>query len=110
MNKMIFIASVLDPRNKLDYVPFAIVDMFGEGTRKNLIGEVNAYMRSLFDYYVKKGSKGSLFAPSSPTSCSDSLSTSSVSGYGNFQKRGTMRMKQQLERQKEASGGINSKS
>ena len=28
MNKMIFISSVLDHRNKLDYVSFAIVDMF----------------------------------------------------------------------------------
>ncbi|CAN4105445.1 unnamed protein product [Withania somnifera] len=30
MNKMIFISSMLDPRNKLDYVPYAIVDMFGK--------------------------------------------------------------------------------
>ncbi|KAM3218453.1 hypothetical protein P3L10_022983 [Capsicum annuum] len=30
MNKMIFISSVLDPRNKLEYVPFEIVDMFGK--------------------------------------------------------------------------------
>ena len=30
MNKMIFISFVLDPHNKLDYVPFAIVDMFGK--------------------------------------------------------------------------------
>ncbi|CAN4091465.1 unnamed protein product [Withania somnifera] len=30
MNKMIFISSVLDPRNKLYYVPYAIVDMFGK--------------------------------------------------------------------------------
>ena len=30
MNKMIFISFVLDPRNKLDYVPFATVDMFGK--------------------------------------------------------------------------------
>ena len=30
MNKMIFISSVLDHRNKLDYVPFATVDMFGK--------------------------------------------------------------------------------
>uniref|UniRef100_A0A3Q7HN68 hAT-like transposase RNase-H fold domain-containing protein n=1 Tax=Solanum lycopersicum TaxID=4081 RepID=A0A3Q7HN68_SOLLC len=29
MNMMIFISSVLDPRNKLDYVPFAIVDICG---------------------------------------------------------------------------------
>ncbi|KAM3355754.1 hypothetical protein P3S68_022467 [Capsicum galapagoense] len=30
INKMIFISSVLDSRNKLEYVPFAIVDMFGK--------------------------------------------------------------------------------
>lgn len=63
-------------------------------------------MKALFGYYVKKSSKGSLFASSSPTSSGNSSSTSSVSGYGNFQKRGTMRTKQQFEKHKEVSGGV----
>ncbi|KAM3250646.1 hypothetical protein P3L10_004716 [Capsicum annuum] len=33
---MIFISSVLDPRNKLEYVPFAIVDMFGKKIEEKL--------------------------------------------------------------------------
>ncbi|XP_075095352.1 zinc finger BED domain-containing protein RICESLEEPER 2-like [Nicotiana tabacum] len=48
MNKMIFIASVLDPHNKLDYVGFALEEMFGEGPGKILTAEVDAYLNSLF--------------------------------------------------------------
>ena len=66
-NKMIFISSVLDPRNKLDYVPFAIVDMFGKEVGEKLCSEVKKYMNKLFEYYVKKSLKSSLHVPSSPT-------------------------------------------
>ncbi|KAM3235118.1 hypothetical protein P3L10_015154 [Capsicum annuum] len=38
MNKMIFISSVLDPRKKLEYVPFVIVDMFGKEIGDNGYG------------------------------------------------------------------------
>ena len=54
MNMMIFISSVLDPRNKLDYVPFAIVDMFWKEVGEKLCSEVKKYMNKLFEYYVKK--------------------------------------------------------
>uniref|UniRef100_A0A3Q7I2Y2 hAT-like transposase RNase-H fold domain-containing protein n=1 Tax=Solanum lycopersicum TaxID=4081 RepID=A0A3Q7I2Y2_SOLLC len=37
MNKVIFISSVLDPRNKLDYVLFVIVDMFGKKLGKSYV-------------------------------------------------------------------------
>lgn len=64
MNKMIFISSVLDPRNKLDYVPFGIVDMFGKEIWDKLSEVVEKYMKALIGYYVKKSSEGSLFASS----------------------------------------------
>nr|XP_016439094.1 PREDICTED: zinc finger BED domain-containing protein RICESLEEPER 2-like [Nicotiana tabacum] len=48
MNKMIFIASVLDPHNKLEYVGFALEEIFGEGPGKKLTAEVDAYLNSLF--------------------------------------------------------------
>ena len=67
MNKMIFLSSVLDPRNKLDYVPFSIVDMFGKEVGENLCSEVKKYMNKLFEYYVKKSPKSSLHVPSSFT-------------------------------------------
>ncbi|XP_075085012.1 zinc finger BED domain-containing protein DAYSLEEPER-like [Nicotiana tabacum] len=100
---MIFLASILDPRNKLDYVPFVIVRMFGEKEGKKLILEVKIYMDSLFDYYVKKKSKGS-------TSASSGNTTITVSGYGSFLKRGTMRTKLQSEKHKEVTGGLGAKS
>nr|XP_009765425.1 PREDICTED: zinc finger BED domain-containing protein RICESLEEPER 2-like [Nicotiana sylvestris] len=103
MNKMIFIASILDPRNKLEYVPFAIVRMFGENKGKELILEVKNYMDSLFDYYVKKNSIGTSSASSGNT-------TTTVSGYGSFLKRGTMRTKLEFEKHKEVTGGLGTKS
>ncbi|KAM3266747.1 hypothetical protein P3L10_003742 [Capsicum annuum] len=54
MNKMIFISSVLDPRNKLEYVPFVIVDMFGKEIGDKLSDSVESYMKALFEHYVKK--------------------------------------------------------
>ncbi|XP_075083611.1 zinc finger BED domain-containing protein RICESLEEPER 2-like [Nicotiana tabacum] len=103
MNKIIFIASILDPRNKLDYVPFAIMRMFGEKEEKKLILEVKNYMDSLFDYYVKISSKRS-------TSASSVNTTNTVRGYGSFLKRGTMRTKLEFERHKEVTGGLDAKS
>ena len=67
MNKMVFISFVLDPCNKLDYVPFAIVDLFGKQDGQKLCLEVKKYMKKLFEYYVKKSPKSSLHVPSSPT-------------------------------------------
>ncbi|KAH0729524.1 hypothetical protein KY290_000648 [Solanum tuberosum] len=109
MNKMNFISSVLDPRNKLDYVPFAIVDMFGKEVGEKLCSEVKKYMNKLFEYYAKKSSKSCLHVPSS-TSFDNSSSISSVSGCGNFVNRGRMRTKQQFEKHKEVSGSSGSKS
>ncbi|KAM3202423.1 hypothetical protein P3L10_030047 [Capsicum annuum] len=105
MNKMIFISSVLDPHNKLEYAPFAIVDMFGKEIRNKLSESVEAYMKALFEHYVKKSKNSS----SSYTS-SYFGNSSSVSGYGNFQRRELMRTKQQFEKHKEISGGSSSKS
>lgn len=110
MNKMIFISSVLDPRNKLDYVPFSIVDMFGKEVGENLCSEVKKYMNKLFGYYVKKSPKSSLHVPYSPTSSDNSSSISSVSGCGNFVNRGRLRTKQQFEKHKEVSGSSANKS
>ena len=110
MNKMIFISSVLDPRNKLDYVPFAIVDMFGNEVGEKLCSEVKKYMNKLFEYYVKKSPKSSLHVPYSPTSSDNSSSISSVSGCGNFVNRERLRTKQQFEKHKEVSGSSGNKS
>ncbi|KAM3324154.1 hypothetical protein P3S67_005305 [Capsicum chacoense] len=105
MNKMIFISSVLDPRNKLEYVPFAIVDMFGKEIGDKLSDSVESYMKALFEHYVKK-SKNS----SSSSTSSYYGNSSSISGYENFQRREIMRTKQQFEKHKEISGGSSNKS
>ncbi|KAM3320297.1 hypothetical protein P3S67_007497 [Capsicum chacoense] len=102
MNKMIFISSVLDPRNKLEYVPFSIVDMFGKEIEDKLSDSVEAYMKAFFEHYVKKSMNFS--------STSHSGNYSSENGYENFQRREIMRTKQQFEKHKEISGGLSSKS
>ncbi|KAM3304009.1 hypothetical protein P3S67_015041 [Capsicum chacoense] len=54
INKMIFISSVLDPRNKLEYVPFAIAKMFGKEIGDKLSDSVESYMKALFEHYKHK--------------------------------------------------------
>ncbi|XP_049378281.1 zinc finger BED domain-containing protein RICESLEEPER 2-like [Solanum stenotomum] len=110
MNKMIFTSAVLDPRNKLDYVHFAIGDMFGKTIGEPLVDAVDKYMKALFDHYVKKSSKVSLFSSSPPTSSGNSSSISNVSDDDNFQKRGSMRTKLEFVRHKVVSGSSSSKS
>ncbi|KAM3378948.1 hypothetical protein P3S68_011361 [Capsicum galapagoense] len=105
MNKMIFISSVLDPRSKLEYVPFAIVDMIGKEIRDKLSDLVESYMKALFEHYVKK-SKNS----SSSSTSSFFGNFSSINGYENFQRREIMRTKLQFEKHKEISGGSSNKS
>ncbi|KAF3628118.1 hypothetical protein FXO37_29536 [Capsicum annuum] len=105
MNKMIFISSVLDLCNKLEYVSFAIVDMFEKEIGDKLFDSVESYIKALFEHYVKK-SKNS----SSSSSSFYSGNSSCISGYGNFQRREIMRTKQQFEKHKEISGGSSNKS
>ncbi|KAM3395034.1 zinc finger BED domain-containing protein RICESLEEPER 2-like [Capsicum galapagoense] len=105
MNKMVFISSVLDPRNKLEYVSFAIVDKFGKEIGDKLFDSVESYMKALFEHYIKK-SKNSSSSPSSFYSGN----SSSINGYGNFQKKKLMRTKQKFEKHKEISGGSSNKS
>nr|XP_009797636.1 PREDICTED: zinc finger BED domain-containing protein DAYSLEEPER-like [Nicotiana sylvestris] len=49
MNKIIFIASVLDPRNKFEYVEGTLEELFGEEKGKKINVEVYAYMNYLFE-------------------------------------------------------------
>uniref|UniRef100_A0A3Q7GGX1 hAT-like transposase RNase-H fold domain-containing protein n=1 Tax=Solanum lycopersicum TaxID=4081 RepID=A0A3Q7GGX1_SOLLC len=74
MNKMIFIAFVLDPRNKFVYVSFALEELLGEETKNLVNKKVEAYLRDLFVIYVIKYGKGSKNQPSSSDSSACGLS------------------------------------
>lgn len=54
MNKLFFIASILDPRNNRAYVRDALVDMYGKEKGSKIRGEVETYMKSLFQECKKK--------------------------------------------------------
>ncbi|KAM3301031.1 zinc finger BED domain-containing protein RICESLEEPER 2 [Capsicum chacoense] len=59
INKLFFIASILDPRNNRAYVGDALVDMYGEERGSKIRDEVEIYMKSLFQEYAKKFSNAS---------------------------------------------------
>ncbi|XP_060182151.1 zinc finger BED domain-containing protein RICESLEEPER 2-like [Lycium barbarum] len=59
MNKVLFIASILDPHNKLEYVGDALEDMFGDEKGSEIKDEVVTYMKSMFEEYVAKFSNAS---------------------------------------------------
>ncbi|XP_059315755.1 zinc finger BED domain-containing protein RICESLEEPER 2-like [Lycium ferocissimum] len=71
MNKMIFIASVLDPRNKFVYVSFGLEELFGEEVGKKVSEGVYDYMKSLFVEYLKNYSR-EFHHKSSPSASSSS--------------------------------------
>ncbi|XP_042400934.1 zinc finger BED domain-containing protein RICESLEEPER 2-like [Zingiber officinale] len=57
MNKMIFIACVLDPRFKFDYVAFVLLRMYRQEKGEKIRDEVKLYMTTLFEEYRKVTSK-----------------------------------------------------
>ncbi|XP_070039782.1 zinc finger BED domain-containing protein RICESLEEPER 2-like isoform X2 [Nicotiana tomentosiformis] len=103
MNKIIFIASVLDPRNKFEYVSLALEKLFGEKKGKKINAEVYAYMNSLFEEY----STGS--CPQSPSSSTSSNNTSNTSS-GSVITVSLIRTKLHLKKQKEDNGSGGAKS
>uniref|UniRef100_A0A3Q7GHJ3 HAT C-terminal dimerisation domain-containing protein n=1 Tax=Solanum lycopersicum TaxID=4081 RepID=A0A3Q7GHJ3_SOLLC len=105
MNKMIFVASFLDPRNKFVYVSFALEELLGEETRNVVNTKVEAYLRDLFVIYVSKYGKGSKSQPSS----SDS-SDSSASGISQYVSKNSLRTKLHMKKQKNDSGSLGVKS
>ncbi|XP_073032144.1 zinc finger BED domain-containing protein RICESLEEPER 2-like isoform X2 [Primulina eburnea] len=100
MNKMIFIACVLDPRFKFDYVAFVLLKMYGQEKGEQLRVEIKLYMTSLFEEYRKVTSK-----------MSQGSSTSKVepSGIntGNIHKRTLIQ--QEYLRYKAESGNMDAK-
>ncbi|KAH0722837.1 hypothetical protein KY290_005492 [Solanum tuberosum] len=102
--------------NNVHFVEIAELDLIlkemteNEDSNLKKMAEMDKYMKALFDHYVKKSSKVSLFSSSSPTSSENSSGISSVNGDDNFQKRGSMRTKLEFVRHKVVSGSSSSKS
>ncbi|KAH0748145.1 hypothetical protein KY290_027377 [Solanum tuberosum] len=105
MNKMLFIASVLDPRNKFVYVSFALEELLGEEKGKIVNNEVEAYLKKLVAIYASKYAKGS-----KNQSSSSDLSDSSTCGLSQNVKTNSLRIKFYMKKQKEDSGSLGVKS
>ncbi|XP_055830950.1 zinc finger BED domain-containing protein RICESLEEPER 1-like [Solanum dulcamara] len=78
MNKVLLIASILDPRNKLEFVGDALEDMFGDEKGSEIKDEMVTYMKSMFEEYVAKFSNVSR-RPSTLSDLSAQTSDSSIS-------------------------------
>ncbi|KAL3363212.1 hypothetical protein AABB24_012486 [Solanum stoloniferum] len=101
MNKILFIASVLDPRNKFVCVSFALEELLGEDKRKIVNNEVDVYLKKLFVIYVSKYAKGSKNQSSSSNSYD-----SSTCGLSQNVKTNSLRTKFYMKKQKEDFGSL----
>ena len=72
MNKIIFIAYVLNSHNKFVYVSFALQELLKEQTENVVNTKLEAYLRDLFAICVSKYGKGSKSQPSSSDSSDSS--------------------------------------
>lgn len=54
MNKLIYLAAVLDPRSKLCCAELTLTDIYGEEIDKKLANDVKEFACSLFDDYRNK--------------------------------------------------------
>ncbi|KAH0652717.1 hypothetical protein KY289_030395 [Solanum tuberosum] len=101
MNKILFFASALDPRNKFVCVSFALEELLGEDKRKIVNNEVDVYLKKLFVIYVSKYAKGS----KNQSSSSDSYD-SSTCGLSQNVKTNSLRTKFYMKKQKEDFGSL----
>ena len=51
INKLIFIAVVLDPRYKLDYISFCFSNIYEDAMAKVMVDGIKNYLIRLYDYY-----------------------------------------------------------
>lgn len=101
MNKMIFIACILDPRYKDEYVTYALVSMLGEEIGNKIVDEVKRYMASLFNEYARKHSEK---RQSSSSSSGSTLDLPSVSSHQIQFKKSAATFTQQFKKHKADSG------
>ncbi|XP_073153666.1 zinc finger BED domain-containing protein RICESLEEPER 2-like [Henckelia pumila] len=103
MNKMIFVACVLDRRFKFEYVSFVLLSMYGEEKGEKMRDDLKLYVISLYDEYRRKTSKESHSKP--PASASNTFDMSSSK---NTHKRTLIQ--QEYLRHRAMSGTMDSKS
>lgn len=51
MNKVLFLAIVLDPRYKLDYVSFCFISIYGDEGARIMTDEVKVSLIKLYEFY-----------------------------------------------------------
>ena len=83
MNYLLFVATVLDPRHKLEYVEFCFEKMYGSEQAQRMLAKLNQVLRDLFNYYkvlypiLPDSRDTSCFSLSSDTTSTEGEGTSS---------------------------------
>ncbi|XP_019153680.1 PREDICTED: zinc finger BED domain-containing protein RICESLEEPER 2-like [Ipomoea nil] len=102
MNYMIFFANILDPRDKLEYMPTQLVHMYGEQKGKDYLDKLLAGLNELYDDYAVSYSPSVVPASGSGSVASVNPNVESVSApVGRPQHL----LKAQIKKQRMETGG-----
>ena len=94
INTLIFLANILDPRDKLEYMEFSLKEMYGDDTGSMLYTIVKSDLNLMFDEYMKLNCSASAV----------SASAASAVSVPNFGKSMSL-LKAKFRQQKMDSGG-----
>ncbi|XP_031124229.1 zinc finger BED domain-containing protein RICESLEEPER 2-like [Ipomoea triloba] len=102
MNAIIFYANILDPRDKIAYMPYQFTQLYGDDKGESCFKNVLTCLKNLFDDYVH-GSSVSVDSATTVTGTSQSHSQSVTIG------RPQSKLKSQLKKQRAESGELGGK-
>ena len=105
MNTLIFIANVLDPRDKLVYMEFTLKQMYGEIVGCKLLSLVALDLTLLFDEYIALygGAHSGFFSASTAMANNDASQSGNISDVQTFGKA-TYVYKARFKKQKIEAG------
>ncbi|XP_031103227.1 zinc finger BED domain-containing protein RICESLEEPER 2-like [Ipomoea triloba] len=102
MNAIIFYANILDPRDKIAYMPYQFTQLYGDDKGESCFKNVLTGLKNLFDDYVH-GSSVSVDSATAVTGTSQSHSQSVTIG------RPQSKLKSQLKKQRAEIGELGGK-
>lgn len=105
MNAIIFYANILDPRDKIAYMPYQFTQLYGDDKGESCFKNVLTGLKNLFDDYVH----GSSVTPVSVDSATAVTGTSQSHSQSVTIGRPQSKLKSQLKKQRAESGELGGK-
>ncbi|XP_031120376.1 zinc finger BED domain-containing protein RICESLEEPER 2-like [Ipomoea triloba] len=102
MNFLIFFANILDPRDKIEYMPYQFVQLYGEERGKACFQKVQAAMVDLYNEYAATYSVNMQSESAQPV---EYVNMQPISQCQTLVGRPQSKLKNQLKRQRMESGG-----